>query len=82
MKTVILCAFMLAAGLGLGWMGSFMMLEGDYPSIVIEDHWHTVTTAPPPVYTPETPFHIDPAVVCPPPQIVYVPDTTTTTLPL
>ena len=90
LKIALACAGIFGAGLGLGTVVSFVAFLGDHPSIVVETKWKTITTSPPVTYSPETPFHVDPVVICdtttttttstvPPPLI---PPTVVTTMPL
>lgn len=58
-RTIIL-SFTFGAGLGLGLVIGLM----DDPAIIVQDRWRVVTTAPPVTYLPETPFHVDPKVIC------------------
>lgn len=60
----VLFSLIFSFGLGLGSMGVMLMLYNDHPSIVVEEKWRTITTAPPVTYLPETPFHIDDKVIC------------------
>lgn len=73
MKAYLIGLICFGFGLGFGGGTVFMLTEATEPAIVIEEKWRTITTAPPPAYEAETPFHIDPKVVCPlppPPQVV------------
>ncbi len=61
--------------MGIGAGVALSLLNNDHPSIVVEEKWRIVTTAPPVTYLPETPFHMDPEACKD-----YVPLVSTTTI--
>lgn len=73
-KIAIFGSLILGAGLGFGSVISFMALQHNHPSIITETKWKTITTSPASTYSPETPWHLDPAVVT-----NTIPTTTTAT---
>ena len=74
-KKIILAAAIFGGGAGFGFMATLAMTLNNKPAIEVETKWKTITTAPPPTYSPETLWHQDNEAICQD----YVPPTTSTT---